>query len=166
MISGRALILSNVHMCAKETLCFSQWIVSYLQFNYALILQLPLVYTKIWQGTYHTAHFSIYHKLVLSSPATRMLRMCDKLYEKFLIFVVTRRTVFLHFLGPHRWVLSECFEWFIEAKAFFGRMIRLLAHPLPTNSRQQVLVCRRSSRGGVGVGEEPNHTNARKPGPL
>jgi hypothetical protein len=60
---------------------------------------------------------------------------------------------------------------------FAGRMNRLLAHPLNLLSRQQVVSLSQSScvstpveltdgRGGEGVGEEQNHTIARKPGPL
>jgi hypothetical protein len=55
-------------------------------------------------------------------------------------------------------------------------MIRLLAYPLPPSPKGNLSlflslpVCRRSSlltgeRGEV-VGEEQNHTTARKPGPL
>jgi hypothetical protein len=56
------------------------------------------------------------------------------------------------------------------------RMIRLLAHPFPLLSHQQFVSLSQSScvslvavidgSGGKGVGEEPNHTTARKPGPL
>jgi hypothetical protein len=56
-----------------------------------------------------------------------------------------------------------------------GYMIRLLFHPLPL-SRQQVVSFSQSScvlpvkhtfgSGEEGMGEEPNHSNARKPGLL
>jgi hypothetical protein len=54
-----------------------------------------------------------------------------------------------------------------------GRMIRLLS-PFPVSNLSffiSLSVCRRSSLlaeewGGEGVGEEQNHTTARKPGPL
>ncbi len=54
-------------------------------------------------------------------------------------------------------------------------IIRLLAHPLPPSPISKLSLflslpmCRRSgllTRDGEGVGEEPNHTTARKPGPL
>ncbi len=54
-------------------------------------------------------------------------------------------------------------------------MIRLLAHPLRPFSRHLLFILSQSScvlsveltdgRGGEGVGEEPNHMTARKPGP-
>jgi hypothetical protein len=59
-----------------------------------------------------------------------------------------------------------------------GRMNRLLAHPLKLLSRQQVVSLSQSSCVSTpvgftdgremrdGEGEEPNHTTARKPGPL
>ncbi len=54
-------------------------------------------------------------------------------------------------------------------------MTRLLAHLLPPPSREQVVYLSQSScvspvelseGEGEGVGEEPNHTTARKPYPL
>jgi hypothetical protein len=54
-------------------------------------------------------------------------------------------------------------------------MIRLLAHPLPPSPVGKLSLFLRllvspvaltDGRGGGGVGEEPNHTTARKPGPL
>ncbi len=63
-------------------------------------------------------------------------------------------------------VICQYIELFIEDQAFRGRMIRLLAHPHPVSNLSHFLnlpVCRRSSWGS---GEEPNHTTARKLGPL
>ncbi len=62
-------------------------------------------------------------------------------------------------------------------QAFLWLYIRLLAYPHPLLSRQQVVSLSKSScvspveltdgrGGGGGVGEEPNYTTARKPGPL
>jgi hypothetical protein len=56
-------------------------------------------------------------------------------------------------------------------------VIRLLAHPLPSflvskmSLFHSLPVCRRgraivTGEGCTGVGEEPNHATARKPGPL
>ncbi len=70
---------------------------------------------------------------------------------------------------------SESIEWFLEDQAFSLSYDLAPHQPLPLY-RQQVFsflgltVCRRSSSrtgsGTEGVGKEPNHTTARKPGPL
>jgi hypothetical protein len=64
---------------------------------------------------------------------------------------------------------------FIDVQAFSSSMIWLLIHPLPPPlSPGSKLDQRHTGRlkqkdillAGEGVGEEPNHTTARKPGPL
>ncbi len=68
--------------------------------------------------------------------------------------------------------LPERIGLFIEDQAFFfGRIIRLHAHPLPLLSREQIVSLSQSSCGshltdGRGGGVEPNFTTTRKPGSL
>ncbi len=75
-----------------------------------------------------------------------------------------------------RWSATENIEYFIEDQAFLGSMIRLPSpRPSPSPASKLSLflslpVCRAYSvidgRGWELVGEEPNCTTARKPGPL
>ncbi len=67
----------------------------------------------------------------------------------------------------------ESTEWFIEGQA--SSPILLLVHPLPLSRQKGRPATHRKTekerqlahgRGGKGVGEEPNHSTARKPGPL
>ncbi len=65
----------------------------------------------------------------------------------------------------------ESIEWFIEDQAFFGSAPTPLP-PSPVSNLSLFLglsVCRRLTLlagGGKGVGEEPKHMTASKPGPL
>ncbi len=73
-------------------------------------------------------------------------------------------------------IKTESIEWHIEDQASCGRIIQLLAHPLPSpspvsNCLSFCPLCvagRANWRESVGerAGEEPNHTTARKPGPT
>ncbi len=77
---------------------------------------------------------------------------------------------------PSHLSLPESIEWFLEAQAFFRSRDSAprpsSPPPSPVNKLSLFLnlpVSRRSSlltRGGEGVGEEPNYTTARKPGSL
>jgi hypothetical protein len=67
----------------------------------------------------------------------------------------------------------ESIEWFIEDQTFSRRTISLLPHPLPplpsgssTGEHWKTDKQRQLADGRLGVGEEPNQTMARKPGPL
>ncbi len=68
----------------------------------------------------------------------------------------------------------ESTEWFTEFQAFLLSYDSAPRPPLYPLSRQQVVSLSQPScvspveftGGGDGVGEEPNHTTARKPGPL
>ncbi len=64
----------------------------------------------------------------------------------------------------------DSIEWFIEAQAFLRSYdsICLLAHPpFPSSQSSAMLPVEfYDGRGGEGVGEEPNHTIARKPWSL
>ncbi len=78
-----------------------------------------------------------------------------------------------HVCGPV-YMKSESIEWFIKSQAF-SRSYDLVPRPLTLTSvsstgdtqedREREAVCRWEV-GGRGVGEEPNHTTARKLGPL
>jgi hypothetical protein len=71
--------------------------------------------------------------------------------------------------------MTESIERFIEDQASCGRMIRLLAHPLPPSTVSKFFSLFQSSCVSPieltdgrrwGVGEEPNNTTSRKPDPL
>ncbi len=75
------------------------------------------------------------------------------------------------------WLYQKVLNDLQRTRLSCGRMIRLLAHPLPPSRLPYLFlslpVWRRSSIhnwrerwwGGEGVGEEPNHATTRKPGP-
>jgi hypothetical protein len=80
----------------------------------------------------------------------------------------------LHILKySHRQLVAESIEWFIEDQAFLRSHDSAPRHPpLPLTSVSclsfSVFLCvavQACGRGDVGVGEEPNHSTARKPGP-
>jgi hypothetical protein len=67
---------------------------------------------------------------------------------------------------------QRVFNYLQRAKLSCGRVIRLLTHPLPSESCLSFAVflgvvgrAYRRERGEMGVSEEPNHTTAIEPGP-